>query len=478
MNETDARRMAGRVFAHRMPPDLRSMDLERFPVANYIVFKDALAETFEASRRRLAAGRERLERFGIEPLFMMDEEGGRVTQISDLFPSTPSPKAVAQVLSTDDARTLYSRMSGALRLLGVDINLAPCADVSTEPLNPIIGTRSFGETWKVVSDYARAFLAGARPYIGCVAKHFPGHGMTTTDSHRELPVVRSSRGDIETFHLPPFEQAIRAGVDGIMISHCRYTAIQKDPLPASLSKDIVGDLLRSRLDFDGLVITDSLDMDAVTMGYEPAEAARAAFDAGVDILLYTDISNRFEEAFERMVRDLMAGEITPQRLADSMRRRRHMGRSARAGREPAPGAAHEAYLELRERVISSSVRVSDPKGLLPLASREIALVTTHPDIADDIGPYGRTVGIIAGPEEAHDRVLILWLMEPLKLACSLETLHQMIQAASAAALVTSYESIATALGDCDVTILTEDTGPESEAAILNRLFGQGNGRAA
>jgi hypothetical protein len=138
LNKSDAKLLVGRILACRLPADIGRLDLDRFPVANYIVFKDALGATFEASIAQIRAAKAALKARGLEPLFMMDEEGGRVTQVSDFFPPAPSSAAVARILKPGAARDLYAHMSEALAHLGIDVNLAPCVDVNTEPMNPII----------------------------------------------------------------------------------------------------------------------------------------------------------------------------------------------------------------------------------------------------------------------------------------------------------------------------------------------------
>jgi beta-N-acetylhexosaminidase len=472
LNKSDARLLVGRILACRLPADIGRLDLDRFPVANYIVFKDALGATFEASMARIQAAKAALKARGIEPLFMMDEEGGRVTQVSDFFPPAPSSAAVARILKPGAARDLYAHMSEALAHLGIDVNLAPCVDVNTEPMNPIIGTRSFGDTVEAVDRYAGAFVEASKPFVGCIAKHFPGHGMTTVDSHLDLPLVSSPGRDLEAIHVPPFAAMMRAGIDGFMVSHCCYTALQQDGLPASLSRQVVNDLLRRQLGFDGLVVTDSLDMDAVTRSMGPREVARHAFNAGADMLLYTENSQRFEEAFGAMLSDVLEERISIGRLDQSIARRRTLLNRPATRPSPAGTPSHDRYLEVRNRVLSASVRVHDPKALLPLSPASLACVATNPKWLKNFGPRLAGLEEIKGADQAMDRVLLLWLLEPLRLPHSLEMMRGMIAASRLSVLVTSYRSMADMLSICDVRVVTDDTTPETQLAILHRLFGE------
>jgi len=473
INEEKARLLLGGIFTARLPRDLDDFDLERFPIGNYIVFRDALQASFEDTKTRLNQFKRKLRERGIEPLFMMDEEGGRVTQIAGFFPSAPSAGAVSRHLKPEEAGMLYRYMSAALADLGIDVNLAPCVDVNTEPVNPIIGCRAFGSEVGAVEHYGGAFIGSAKPHTACVAKHFPGHGMTKVDSHLDMPLVGTPREQLEAVHIRAFRDAIRAGADGIMMSHCHYDALEAELIPASLSKVVVGHILRKDLGFDRLVLTDSLDMDAVTANRGPVESSRAAIDAGVDILLYTENSTRFEDAFEAMTADLVSGKLKQARIMKSIARRKVL-LGMPSTRTPAPpGITHQRYLELRERVMARSLHAEDPRGLLPIMASEAGLVTSDPRLFEKTPPDRRVLREISSAEEASGRLLVLWLMEPLRLKVSLATIRRMIDAAQASVLVTSYTHLAEAFPACDARVVVEDTSPETQAAILSRILDTG-----
>ena len=287
-----------------------------------------------------------------------------------------------------------------------------------------------------------------------------------------MPMVNTSREDLDAIHIPPFEAAARAGAEGIMISHCHYDVLEAEGLPASLSGPVIKNLLRGDLGFDGLVLTDSLDMDAVTRISGPAESSRAAFSAGVDNLLYTDNSARFEEAFEAMTADLVTGRLDRARLMKSISRRQVLLDRISSSRPPKESISRECYLDLRKRVMTASVRTEDPRGLLPLRSGELACVPTDHRFLEKTGPYPKSIEEIGSPEEAAGKVLLLWLVEPLRLKHSLEVVCRMIEASQVSVLVTSYRSVAGTLDACDAKIVTVDTSPETQAGILRRLFGE------
>jgi beta-glucosidase-like glycosyl hydrolase len=469
LDEIQARGIVGQVFALRFPRKWESLDLDRFPVANYIVFSDALEASFEDSASMIKEARQLLRRRHIEPLFMIDEEGGRVTQISGFFPSAPSPRAIAASLTPEEAAIVYAHLSANLAEMGININLAPCLDVNTEPLNPIIGTRSFGPTPETVSAYGLKQVAATHNHLACVGKHFPGHGMTRIDSHLDLPVVDLSEHRIERVHLPPFVEATHQAIDGIMISHCNYSRLQEGSLPASLSEEVVTDLLRRRIGFQGLVLTDSLDMAAIVDTTDPYGASGLALGAGCDVLLYTQYSERFELAFEGAVSRLLLGDLEED-LAASIRRRNHV-LARQSSRPPRPAPADlDTYLRLCEKARRYAVKIEDPRGLLPLTTPKPGLVSTDPEIAELLRSWGQPVRQLDQVEGTGDITLVLWLTEPLKLKHSLQAMRSMIERSRHAVLVTTYQALIERLPPCDATILYADTSPDTRQRIARCLF--------
>jgi beta-N-acetylhexosaminidase len=201
--------------------------------------------------------------------------------------SFPHAMAVAATGSVADAYTVGRITAIEGRAVGVPWIFAPVADVNSDPDNPIINVRSFGEDPEEVSARVTAFIRGVEDHGGlATAKHFPGHGDTDTDSHLDLPTVDCDRAHLDRIDLPPFRAAIAAGVGTIMTGHIAVPALEPDEnVPATLSARIATGLLRDEMRFDGVIVTDSLDMGGVTMRYSPAEAAVRSILAGADVLL-------------------------------------------------------------------------------------------------------------------------------------------------------------------------------------------------
>ncbi|HWO34220.1 MAG TPA: glycoside hydrolase family 3 N-terminal domain-containing protein [Candidatus Acidoferrum sp.] len=219
----------------------------------------------------------------------------------------------------DDAET-FGRISGEeARSIGIHWNFFPDADVNSNPTNPIINTRSFGEDPKQVGDLVTAYIKGAHEGgMLTTVKHFPGHGDTATDSHLGVASVNVDRAHLESIELPPFRKAIAAGVDSVMVAHVTVPALDSDPNHvATISPVIVSELLEQQLGFKGIVVTDALDMAALTHLFASniGRAAVEAFKAGNDLLL---IPADFPASYNAMVQAVQSGEISRERLDRSV----------------------------------------------------------------------------------------------------------------------------------------------------------------
>jgi len=241
---------------------------------------------FQGDIRSQAALTNRWQSKSSVPLFVsIDGETGLGMRLSDAmrFPNAMSIGAVS------DEKVIYNagvEIGKQCRMLGLHINYAPVADVNVNPRNPVIGSRSFGEQPENVAKKAAAFAKGMQSQgVIAVAKHFPGHGDTDTDSHHTLPVINHSRSRLDNIELCPFRQLIQEGVEGVMLGHLNIPALEAKEKPSSLSFDIATKLLQDEMGFKGLIMTDGLDMSGVTQYAKAGAVEVAAFLAGNDILL-------------------------------------------------------------------------------------------------------------------------------------------------------------------------------------------------
>lgn len=250
----------------------------------------------------------------------IDQEGGRVSRLPAGFTIFPPCEVLGRCNSAELTYAAAATIAKELRAVGINMNMAPVLDVNSNPNNPIIGDRAFGATSDLVSESGILTVAGLQDnlVVAC-GKHFPGHGDTVTDSHKELPVVEASRERLDTMELVPFRRAVATGVAAMMTAHVLYKAL--DPqCPATLSPFIVTQLLRDQFGYDGVVLTDDLEMRAIVDHYGIADAAVRAIQAGCDVLLICKDRGREVEAFEAIEQSVAAGDITMERLDQSVAR--------------------------------------------------------------------------------------------------------------------------------------------------------------
>ena len=259
------------------------------------------------------------------------------------------PLALGQLHRSDPKRAIalaerYGRCTGLdARALGLNWVLGPVCDVNNNPANPVINVRAWGETPQTASDLAAAFTRGvqATGVLAC-AKHFPGHGDTSTDSHLELPVIGHNRERLDAVELPPFQAVIAEGVAAVMTAHLMLSALDPER-PATLSRPVLTGLLRQELGFDGLIVTDALVMEAIAGRYGAGEAAVLALEAGADLVLMPADARGALVAIEAAV---AAGRLSESELRRSAERRREALAQARTpssttASSHAPEAMHD-----------------------------------------------------------------------------------------------------------------------------------------
>ncbi len=276
-----------------------------------------------AGLAQLAALTARLRSPAAEPLIAIDEEGGDVTRIGHLtgsrYPGNAALGAVDDVVLT---QAVYRALGADLAALGINVDLAPSVDVNTAADNPVIGTRSFGADTGLVARHAAAAVSGLQAAgVAACAKHFPGHGSTRIDTHDSIATVDVPVSLLKQRDLPPFEAAIAAGVRAIMPGHLRVPALTGD-LPASLSAAAQTGLLRGELGFTGVIVSDALEMRAVSEPFGIPEAAVRAVMAGTDLLCFGRDQDRLTYLAVRgaLVDAVVSGRMPASRLEDAAAR--------------------------------------------------------------------------------------------------------------------------------------------------------------
>ena len=250
-------------------------------------------------------------------LVTVDQEGGRINRIREGVTILPP---AAEIRTTKEAYKRGQIMAGELLPLGINLNLAPVVDVSNGSGKNVIGNRSFGSDPRRTARLSAAMIRGMQDNgLAACAKHFPGHGATGKNSHQCLPRVRLSLSQWRKNHMPPFKKAIESGVSCIMVGHIMYPVMDK-MFPASLSGKIITGILRKKMGFAGVIITDDLGMGAITKHYQPGEAAVMAIEAGADMVMECHSKSRQEMIRKALSRALGEGRITKQRIMESLAR--------------------------------------------------------------------------------------------------------------------------------------------------------------
>jgi beta-N-acetylhexosaminidase len=259
------------------------------------------------------------------PLFVAtDQEGGVIARLRDGFTTFPAPMLLTAADDPDLTYRVGQAMAGELQAVGVNMDLAPVADLLTNINNPIIGRRSPGSDPEMVGSMISSLIAGMQSTgVMATTKHFPGHGDTSEDSHVVLPQISFGQDRLESIELAPFISAIDAGTGAIMVAHIWYPAFDPgEPIPSSLSYSIVTGLLRVHLGYDGIIMTDALDMDAVDTRYTPEDASILAVKAGVDLIAIGANAGEAiqSRAMQAVVNDVRSGEIDEAQIDASVRR--------------------------------------------------------------------------------------------------------------------------------------------------------------
>ena len=263
---------------------------------------------FQGEKANLVSSIKRFQSVAKVPLLIgMDAEWGTNMRLFDgeRFPFAYTIGAADDVVLSEK---IASMMAFECQEMGIHINFAPVADVNSNPKNPVIGFRSFGENPKKVADHVKAFVRGMEGNgVMTSIKHFPGHGNTDKDSHFELPTVTESLKTIEAIDFFPFQEGIRMGASSVMVGHLNVPALDNTGTPSSLSKKIIGDILKGQMGFQGLVISDALNMKAVANKYGKTEVVVKAFEAGCDILLFPE---SVDEAINAIKTKVEKGQIS------------------------------------------------------------------------------------------------------------------------------------------------------------------------
>ncbi len=258
---------------------------------------------------------------GIPAFIAIDQEGGKVLRIRDFGTVLPGNMNLGATRSSALSFLAGKLTAIDLEMLGINMNLAPVIDVNSNARNEVIGVRSFGDDPEMVSSLGAAYITGVQSRrVSATAKHFPGHGNTTGDSHFETPVLNSSVQTLEDVDLKPFVSAINSGVDAIMTAHISVPSIDPSKTPATLSSKVITGLLREKLGYNGLVISDDMEMRAVTGGLGIGRATVEAIKAGCDVITIVWTDSAKKESYKALLAAVKKGLVSEARIDESVKR--------------------------------------------------------------------------------------------------------------------------------------------------------------
>jgi beta-N-acetylhexosaminidase len=296
-----------------------------------------------------------IKRLAGRPLFLaLDQEGGQVSRLRQGFTEIPPMRAVGVSGSAALAREVGELIGREVRAVGFDMNYAPVLDIDTNPDNPIIAARSFGRTPELVSELGVALAQGLESAgVAACGKHFPGHGDTSQDSHLELPRLPHSLERLEQVELKPFAAAVKAGIPSMMTAHVIFEPL--DPVyPATMSRPVLQGILREKMGYDGLIVTDDIEMRAIADHFGVEDTVVRGLNAGVDHFLCCHTAEVAHRAIEAIVHAVENGTVSRQTLDTANRR---IARFANRYARPAVGKADlsalrcEAHLAVIERLL-------------------------------------------------------------------------------------------------------------------------------
>ncbi len=349
----------------KVTEELRDL-IQRYKVGNILLFSRNVRSFDQLSALCAELRSLILSETGLPPLIMIDEEGGAVSRLGHLAGETPSAGALGAAGNPEDARCIGRIIGKRLRAAGINMNLAPVLDCLTQPANAVMGNRCFSPEPAQVARFGRAYIEGIREsgVLTC-GKHFPGHGDTAVDSHFGLPVVDKSLAALEKTELVSFREAIRAGTDAIMSAHIVFPALESDGLPATVSSRVLRGLLREKLGFGGLIVSDGMEMQAILDLFPLPEGVLRALKAGVDLALVCHEPAQAAASCRLAAEAAEAGELSRENLEEAWQR-------IAAAKEhlPSPGPAEDflnpSYQSRAEEIMARAVQVVHCPGGRPL----------------------------------------------------------------------------------------------------------------
>lgn len=379
----DLRAKVGQRFAvgftgTRVDDRLRHL-VQTYKVGNVILFKANLESAEQATALCVEIQSLVRDATGEDAFITIDQEGGVVTRLPHDMVNVPGAMALAATGDPACARKAAVITAAELARVGINFDLAPVLDINANAQNPAIGVRSYGDTPDTVLRYALEAMRGyGEGGVLCAGKHFPGHGDTHLDSHLSLPSVDKPREALERVGLRPFREAVRAGIPAIMTTHILFPALEKAPLPATMSRTILTDILRGEMGFEGLILSDGMEMGAVREHFGTPRGCVLALGAGVDIVFVCHDADLMAESLRAVEAAYLDGTLSMHELDASVARILRAKEESRAAFLRAAEASQRggyAAVEARRvenaRLMRRTITLVEGQTLPPLGERPV-----------------------------------------------------------------------------------------------------------
>jgi len=434
----------------KITPEVEEM-IKNYHVGGIIYFRRNIE-----SLRQLSELSNGLQKFsvnhrpGLPLIISIDQEGGIVHRLIGGGTHFPGNMTLGATRDVELAKRMGQVIASELKAVGINLNFAPVLDVNNNPLNPVIGVRSFGEDPSLVAKLGVAFIEGMQSegIIAC-GKHFPGHGDTIMDSHLSLPTVKYNRNHLEKIEFYPFIQAIKAGVDSIMTAHIWFPSLEpKKGVPVTLSYNILTNLLRWELGYTGIIITDCMEMKAVADSFGTSEGAIMSIKAGSDVVLVSHTLEKQKEAIKAVIQEVKKGTISEKRINQSVLRILRL-KKKRIGFENIPISDYKKLDKKTSEMLAYQISregvtlVRNENNLIPIAranDKKILVVDfllrKLSPVEDDIENKNLLVNFLKeeGLNVAHytflkgdDKIPLLKGID-MVIACSFDAIHNPYQA--------------------------------------------------
>ncbi len=381
MGDLTPREQIGQRIVVGFPGTIIDAELEElicnYKIGNIILFKHNITSIPQV--KKLCQDLQEMVRknTGHSAFITIDQEGGMVTRLDQDAVNVPGAMAIAATKNVDNAYQAGKITGEQLRDVGINFNLAPTVDVNSNMDNPVIGVRSYGDLPEQVAAYGVAMTRGLQDggVLAC-AKHFPGHGDTNVDSHLGLPLIDKTLEELEQCELIPFKEVIEAGIPAVMTTHILFPKLEPEKIPATMSHKIITGLLREKLGFEGLIVSDCMEMNAIKQLYGTVEGVKQAISAGVDLVFISHTAKVAREVSDVLTKALETKQIPIKEMNDTVERILKY---------------KEKYLKYNQSSINFDVK-SGQNFAFNLLKASITPVQMPTDTLPELGPHPLFIG--------------------------------------------------------------------------------------